>query len=294
MPIGLLNVVLQTPVKEYLLLAFFLLAVVLLYVGLSPRVATLIYRPILFHPVGMEENFPAPVVNHIQAEDVYLTQADGGKVHGWFFQLPGAHHTILISHGNGGNISLKLPLIEALLKMGASVLVFDYSGYGKSTGLPDLKYICANASSAYDYLTKEKNIKPEQIVLYGESLGGAVSAELASRCNVSGIIIQSGFTALPVIAREKFPALMIYPDWLFPQPILNTGNTLSKRKLPLLILHGTDDQVVPYNHAEELFRCAAEPKKLVKFQDTGHSDFLIQQPDLFCAELKKFLAELKN
>lgn len=279
--------------REYFLLAFLLLSILIGYLAVSPRLATKIYRPKLFNPLPMQDDFAVPTINHVQGEEVELTERDGTKIVLWFFQLPETRRIILFSHGNGGNMMTKMPLIEVLLRIGVSVLAYDYSGYGKSSGSPDPRKICDNALTVYDYLVSTKGIKPQEIILYGESLGAAVSAELATKHPVRALIIQSGFVSLKDIGREKIPFLRFYPEWLFPQPSLNAGRLLRELKLPILILHGVNDPVVPYHHGESLFQLASEPKQFVSMPETGHSDFLVQQPELFCGAIKRFLAELE-
>lgn len=281
---------LQTQI--YVLLAFLLPAILVVYLALAPRFAHKVYRPMLFKALPMAEDFPAPTVNRIKADEFQLVGRGGEKTVGWYFRLPGASHTVIFSHGNGGNMSTKLALIEGLLTVGLSVLAYDYSGYGKSTGLPDTAKVCENAMDAYEFLVRQNAVKPEEIILYGESLGGAVSADLASKRSVCALIIQSAFLSLEEIAKEKMPLLQLYPEWLFPEPRLNTGRALEKLSLPLLIMHAVDDPVVPYRHGQRLFERAQEPKRFVSIEVEGHSNFHAEEQELFCAAIKSFLSEL--
>src|SRR6516165_7398588 len=130
------------PTQTYALLAFLLLAILVGYVALAPRFAHKIYRPKLFKALPMEQDFPAPTVNQVTAEEILLPGHGRERTFGWYFRLAGSSHTVIFSHGNGGNMSTKLALIEGLLTVGLSVLAYDYSGYGKSTGLPDTDTIC--------------------------------------------------------------------------------------------------------------------------------------------------------
>jgi hypothetical protein len=160
--------------------------------------------------------------------------------------------------------------------------------------VPDLKNVCENASHAYDYLVKEKLIKPEQIILYGESLGGAISIELAAVRKARALIIHAAFLSLRNIAVERMPILTMYPSWLFPEPSLDSGTTLAKLKVPILIIHGDNDPVVPYHHAEALFKQAGEPKTLVRLTSFAHRDLVAEQRTKFHEEIKKFLEELEH
>jgi len=277
----------------YFFLALFFFAVSL-YLVLSPRFAPYLYRPMLFKPLPMDKDLKAPVVNNIAGEDIEIQQCKKIKVHGWLFQRPGAKYTVLVSHGNGGNIASKLGIVEALAKLDVSVFTYDYCGYGKTTGLPNLNNVCQSAYCAYDYLTRTKGVESKHLILYGESLGGAISAELARLLPVGGLIIQSGFISLREIAVEKMPILRIYPSFMFPKPSLDTRRSLAKLQVPVLIVHGFNDPVVPYHHAEKLFEQSRPPKRLVKLTCAGHSDMLSSQPMEFLRQLETFISEIEK
>lgn len=278
--------------KDYFLLACLLVAIVSAYVALSPRFAHFIYRTSLFRPLPLEARTAAPVVNGIKGEDVEMVQAPGITLHAWFFQKPGTRYTAILSHGNLGNISTRVELINALLQCGLSVLAYDYCGYGKSTGVPDCENVCNSACCAYDYLVAKRHIRPEQIVLYGQSLGGAISVELAVRRPVRALIIQSSFTSLRDVAIEHTPVLSVFPAVLFPQPELTSAKNLAKLKLPVLIIHGVQDKVVPYRHGQDLYKMANEPKTLVTLKLCAHSDILVKEPEQFIKSVTEFVAKL--
>jgi len=200
---------------------------------------------------------------------------------GVYFNNPHSKFVVLLSHGNGGNLSVRPKLIEAMLSQHLSVFIYDYCGYGKSAGVPDVENTCGAALSAYAYLHNERGYKSNQIILYGESLGAAVSAYLASREPVAALILQSGFTSLRTIALEQYPFLGIYPEWLFPMPPLDTLQTLPGIKAPVLVIHGGKDHLVPLHHGEALFAAANQPKFILAIPDAHHSDFAeFWRPDL--------------
>jgi uncharacterized protein len=244
------------------------------YTGLSPRLGGFLYRSLLFHPHVLASDISPPTLEGIKGEEVRFGHDRNMELCGWFYNNPNSKFVVLLSHGNGGNINIRPKLVEALLSQHLSVFIYDYCGYGKSAGQPDIENTCAAALSAYDYLTKEGHYKPSQIILYGESLGAAVSTYLASREPVAALILQSGFTSLRSIAVEKYSVLGIYPEWLFPTPPLDTLQTLPSIKVPVLVIHGGRDPVVPLQHGENLFAAANQPKFLLAIPEAQHSNLV--------------------
>ena len=276
----------------YLLIILLLLAAI--YLLLAPRFAAWFYRSMLFHPEPWQKSVEIPVIEGIQGESVDFTQPNGLKLHAWFFDLPQAKYTILVSHGNRGNIATHDYLIAALLKQGVSVFMYDYSGYGASSGLPNLSVVTSNAEAAYDYLVDIKKLSPDNLILYGESLGAAVSAHLATVRKAKAIIYQSGFSSLAKIAREKMPLMAIYPKMFFPKPQLDAVNSFKKISIPVLIVHGLQDVLVPIHHAKAVFAAAAEPKHLVFFETAAHRDCITADTESFNAAIQQFFKVLSD
>lgn len=261
-----------------------------LYIALAPRLAKPLYRPLLFRPDILPEDLgDAPIIDGIAGRDINFRARNGKVLHGWFFSNRASRYLIHFSHGNAGNIVDRTDLVRLLLKAGASVFIYDYQGYGKSEGRPDLPDVCHDAEAAYDYLVKEEEISPDRIVLYGESLGASVACYLSSQRACAGLIMQSGFSSLRRIAGEEYPFLRWYPRWLYPVPPLDSIEILKKPHPPVLIAHGVHDIVIPYQHGEELFDEAIEPKFFVKLSDCAHSDIASVAPDQYIEEIRQFL-----
>ncbi|HEY9713513.1 MAG TPA: alpha/beta hydrolase, partial [Chroococcales cyanobacterium] len=203
-------------------------------------------------------------------------------------QVPGAAKTILFSHGNAGNLSFRIALIELMVKAGASVFVYDYSGFGRSEGIPTLEGIVEDGLAAYDYLLS-KGVSAGSIVIYGESLGAAVSMQVAALREAHGVILQSGFASLRRIAAEVFPVAGLYPSQLFPEQQLDTIAMLRKPHRRLLIIHGVLDEVVPFGHAESMFAEAVSEKYFLRLPRTSHCDISLTAPDEYVAALQEFL-----
>lgn len=276
----------------YCLLIIILLTAV--YLLLAPRFAAWFYRPMLFHPEPLHDDAETPVIEGIKGESINITQTDGHKLHAWFFEFPQAKYTMLVSHGNRGNIATHDYLATALLKHGVSVFMYDYCGYGASSGLPDLSTVTSNAEAAYDYLVRERQLPPDKLILYGESLGAAVSAHLATVRQAKAIIFQSGFSSLRKIAREKVPLVGLYPKLFFPQPPLDAISNFKNIRIPVLVVHGLQDMLVPFHHAQAVFAAAAEPKQLVYFETGAHRDCILAEAERFNDALKQFLQNLAD
>jgi fermentation-respiration switch protein FrsA (DUF1100 family) len=265
------------------------------YCFFCPRLNYAVYEPALFHPaknLDLREMAPPDVHGGAVAESVTFASDSGNAIRGWYYVKPNAKYTILFSHGNGGNISYRIDLVELLNNAGASVLIYDYEGYGASDGTPSVAGICKDGSAAYKFLTETKKIKADQIILYGESLGAAVTTYLASHVPCKGIILQSGFASLRRIALERYPILSIYPEAFFPEPYLDNLAILSKPHPPLLIIHGQKDTVVPCAHADSLYQHALAPKKMVVFPESGHSNFYTTAPEKFTQTIQAFIGAL--
>jgi uncharacterized protein len=194
--------------------------------------------------------------------------------HGWIARAnePARGH-VLHCHGNAGNIADRVPHARLLAAAGFDVLLFDYSGYGRSTGRPSEAATYADARAARTALLARDGVDPERVLYLGESLGAAVALELALAHPPAGLILQSPFMSVRDIARFHYPYVprALVPD-AYPSLRRITG-----LHAPLLILHGARDTIVPLLHGEELFHAAPEPKRLEVFPDAGHNDMLGDQ-----------------
>lgn len=233
------------------------------YALLCPVVGASVYNHLLFFPDRGDNGYDTRAVRGVAKEDVFIPSANGKILHGCFFKLNDRSKVALVSHGNAGNLAYRFDLADSLLACGLSVLLYDYQGYGKSEGEPGVEAICQDGEAAFEYLRDKKHYSPDNIVLYGESLGCAVTCHIAGHSHCAAMILQSGFSSLPNIAREKFLFLKLYPDLLFPQPRLDNLAVVRLAHPPLLLLHGEDDPVIPASHARLMYEQACQPKQLV-------------------------------
>jgi uncharacterized protein len=216
-------------------------------------------------------------------EDVWLTAADGVKLHAWYFPHPQAKATILHLHGNAGNLSDRRDLVRDLQALGVNVMAVDFRGYGQSDGQPSEKGLYADSRAAYDWLLTKTTA--DKIVIHGESLGGGPACELASTVPCGGLIVQSAFTSAADMAPRVVP--------FFPKILVRTQfDNLSKvPKIPCrkLFLHSRADEMIPFDMGEKLFAAAAEPKECTWFEGVGHNDMSISRAKKYYSRLAQFL-----
>ncbi len=196
------------------------------------------------------------------------------RLHGWW--LPGKRgleEVILYLHGNGGNISSNLAHVKVFNELGFSVLMIDYRGYGQSDGkFPSEAQVYKDAQVAWDYLIHQKAVKPENIFIFGHSLGGAIAIDLAVRKpNAAGLIVESSFTSIQeMVDLRRF--YRIFPVSLFLHQRFDSLSKLRLLRVPLLLIHGTEDRTVPPSMGQTLFEKADVPKKLYIVPLAGHNN----------------------
>lgn len=169
--------------------------------------------------------------------------------------------TILFFHGNAGNISGRVPIGKQLHDLGYNVLLVGYRGYGESTGSPSEDGFYRDAEAAWRYATEEKGIAPSDIILLGRSLGGAPATWLASQEEPRALVLESAFTSVPDVAAHHYPFLPA--RWLSRIQFDNLSR-IRDLNMPVVVIHGTADEVVPFTHGQRLFEAAGEPKHFVE------------------------------
>jgi hypothetical protein len=234
---------------------------------MQPR---LLYRP-------LRDVAFTPADQNVDYEDVTFGSSGGVTLTGWYVPAPGAHLTVLFCHGNGGNIMHRLDTVVLFRSLGLNCFVFDYRGYGASSGRPTEKGTYLDARAAYDWLIAHKGVPPERIILLGRSLGGSVAAHLAGRVPVRGLVVESAFTSFPDIGARFYPYMPVRFFALFRY---NTRAYLKQVTCPVLIMHSRDDALVPYQFGVQLFKAANEPKRFVELAG-GHNDAFLVSGDVY-------------
>ena len=209
-------------------------------------------------------------------EDTTLETADGVELHGWFIPYQGASRTLLFFHGNAGNISHRGESVAIFNRLGLNVFIFDYRGYGKSQGKPSESGLYIDAMAAWNYLLKEKGFDKQQIVLFGRSLGGSVAANLAAEVQPSALILESTFSSAKDMANVVLPIMSRIMPLRFK---FNAVESIKRVTSPLLVVHSTEDDIIPFKLGEKVYLAASQPKSLVKIHGDHNYGFLLSQPD---------------
>lgn len=233
-----------------------------------------------FYP--MKEHIYSPGKIGIQYEDVYIDTADGLKLHGWFLPSLQANPkaSILFLHGNAENISTHVGAVYWLPNYGFNVLIYDYRGYGKSEGQVDLDATMTDVKPVIDYMTNRADVNASKLIIFGQSLGGAIAintvANHQKKKNIKAVVIESSFTGFRQIAREKLGESWL--TWAFQWPLsLTITNDYSSEKaltklagIPVLIIHGNKDHIIPFRHGKTLYQAALPPKDFWIVPEGGH------------------------
>jgi alpha-beta hydrolase superfamily lysophospholipase len=236
---------------------------------------------------------PPPESSLLILGEEWIETPDGERLHGWLAlprPRPGAPAAkpagvVLLCHGNAGNIELRLPLAEAFAEMNFATLLFDYRGYGASTGKPTEEGTYRDAEAAFDRLAGEKGFAPGRIVAFGESLGGAVAIELGLRRKLGAVVVEDTFTSMADIGAGLYPWL---PVRLLVRARYDSITKIGQLEAPVLVIHSPEDDLVPFAHGEKLFAAAREPKK---FLATGgrHEDRGFLREERWKADVRAFL-----
>ena len=220
-------------------------------------------------------------------ENVSFETGDGIRLSGWFIPEENARGVVLFCHGNAGNISHRLESIQIFHRLGLSVFIFDYRGYGQSEGSPSEQGTYADAEAAWRYLVEKRRINPNEIIVFGRSLGGTVASQLAQGHAPGALIVESAFTSLPDIAATVYPYLPVRMLLRFKY---NTVDYITKVGRPVLVVHSRDDEIMPFSHGQRLFEVAREPKRFLEITGT-HNQGFIMSGERYEEGLNMFISE---
>jgi fermentation-respiration switch protein FrsA (DUF1100 family) len=244
---------------------------------------TLLY-PAPRYPVGDWEGSEFP------HEDVLFASADGTKLHGWLFEHDAPRAVVLYAHGNGDCVAYLGPYLAALRdKLRITVFAFDYRGYGRSEGSPQEAGILADGDAAQRWLAQRTGKRPDEIVLMGRSLGGAVAVHLAVENGARGLVLQNTFTSMPDAAARLYPWA---PVRLLMKNRYDSLSKIGRFRGPVLSSHGTTDELVPYELGRKLFEAApGERKEFFTIEGANHNS---PEPREYYLALDQWLDELPH
>lgn len=227
----------------------------------------------------------------LPVEDVWLKAADGTKLHAWWIPNKDAKFTFLAFHGNASNIANRASVYEFLRNTPANIFALEYRGYGHSEGKPSESGIYLDAQAAHQYLVDVQKIDPKTIISFGQSLGTAVAANLASRLPVGAVVLEAPFPSASAVARKVFWFLPGIQFFVHGQ--LNTSVRLQHTRVPLLVVHCTQDPVIPFEFGQAVYQRAPEPKRFLKIENQCHEEASIVSPDKYRDALNDFIAMLR-
>lgn len=242
---------------------------------------------VLFYLISDFIIFIPPKPTAYQAFDAthVIEMENGEKMYTTHYPNPQAQHTVLFSHGNAEDLATLDPFLRYFHQQGYSVFAYDYSGYGLSEGKAKEKNTYQNIFSAYAYLIKDLKIAPENIIVYGRSLGGGPSVELASQKPVGGLILEGTFTSAYQV-KTRYP--------IIPFDKYKNIQKISKVKAPILFIHGSKDSIIPIWHARALYDKATAPKTFYEVPEAGHNDLLLIAGPHYWHNIQKFVSGIKQ
>lgn len=252
-------------IRKFIVNRLMVVGVALLVVAILARVFE---NRFIYFPPRYPEGWVSPKVYALPVEDVWVTAEDGVRINAWFLPNSASPKVLLWFHGNAENIGMGLEQMKALSHLGTNIFAIDYRGYGKSQGSPDELGVYRDGEAAYRYLVETRRFEPRNIFVYGHSLGGAVATEIAFRHECGGLIVESSFTSMRDMARHvmKIPFMEYVTKSRF-----DSIGKIAQVHAPVLIIHGTQDKLIPFSMGERLYAAAHEPKTFLPTQG-GHDD----------------------
>lgn len=261
-------------------------SLILILVSVWVLLSLLLY---FFQPKFVYYPYPdlvaTPADAGLKYEQVNLTTSDQLRINGWFLPHMKPRATLLFLHGNGGNISHRMEKLLIFNRLGLAVFIIDYRGYGDSEGSPSEQGTYLDATAAWDYLTKERGIPENRIILYGESLGGAIASWLADRHKAGALILESAFTSIGDMGKHYYPYL---PVKLLARIKYPTMEYIHNVTCPVLVIHSKTDDIVPYIQGRKLYESAQEPKSFLEISG-DHNNGFMQSGQTYSNGINEFL-----
>ena len=206
-------------------------------------------RSFLYHPLKLERDAPLPDYA-AGSREVWIDTELGDRVHGLYWPAPPGRPTVLFFHGNAQSVYEWALVREELVDLEAGMLLVDYPGYGKSSGSPREEGLYSAGLAASKWL-EANGVGPGETILFGKSLGGPVSARTAAERGALGMVLESTFRSLPKVIRRLVPGLPA--EFVLKSELYETEKSLSRSGCPLLVVHGTEDELIPVGEGKALY-----------------------------------------
>jgi fermentation-respiration switch protein FrsA (DUF1100 family) len=245
-------------------------------------------RLFVFHPHPWIERDWARV-SGLPLQEVWFDSSDGVRLFGWYVEARDAPGVLLWCHGNAGNIIHRLDNLAELYRVGISVFLFDYRGYGRSQGIPSEEGLYQDAIAAYGYLAGVRRVRPERLVIFGRSLGAAVAGDLAARRPAAGLILESAFPSVEAVAKAYYSGLPVH--W-FLSSEFNLVDRLKTLSIPKLFIHGDRDEIIPIELGKQVFASAREPKSFYLVPGADHNDLYQVGGKPYFRRLRQFMDDV--
>jgi len=218
------------------------------------------------------------------AKEITLTTTDGIKLQAWYRKAKANKPMVIFLHGNAGNLEDRIDKLNQLITMGYGFITPSWRGYGKSDGTPTMQGLYFDAEAAIDY-ARTQGYKIDQIIMIGESLGAGIATEMATRYQFKGLFLITPYTSISKRAEELYPIILANK---FTKDNFNVIDKIAQVEQPILIIHGTNDKIIPHRHSENIFAIAKEPKKLIIYPNIGHVDYNVAE---VFTEMDKFFTK---
>lgn len=244
---------------------------------------------LIFHPSKFPEgNWATEGRGPCTAEDIYFTAEDGIQTHAWFLKNDASDKVLVYYHGNAGSIADRFEWGCQLTQTGASVLMVEYRGYGRSGGSPSEVGFYQDIEAVWQWLRGTAGFAPKDIVLYGKSLGGAVATELALRHEPGALVLQSTFTSIPDMAKKIFPGV---PKFLVPTK-MDSLKKLPGIDCPVMVIHSQQDEIVPFEMGQSLAKATQNLHAFAHYKGYGHNDLVMGKGEDIVSHIKGLLGSI--
>jgi fermentation-respiration switch protein FrsA (DUF1100 family) len=236
------------------------------------------------YPTGDWDTAGLPVA----PEEHSFVTSDGVRLHGWYFRANDGRAPVIVwLHGNGGNITYRAPMAAELARRGVSVFLPEWRGYGKSEGRASESGLYHDALAAYDYSRASLGATAETIIMYGESLGGPYAAYVAVHRPVRAVIIENSFPSLAALGNALYAPIPI--GWTAPRAMATT-RWLNEAGVPVLVMHGRRDQIIPFSLGQELFDGLQGPKEMFISETATHSEIPSVEGQRYFEAIERFIS----